>query len=75
MTTTPVWYTHTKEADPMTQSVRSIYILVRLDFKGDDVSNDVVNEAVDNMSYDFSYNDPYVKIINSEIVEVYPERS
>lgn len=59
----------------MTQSVRSIYVLVRLDFKGDDVSNDVVNEAVDNMSYDFSYNDPYVKIINSEIVEVYPERS
>lgn len=74
MTTTPVWYTHTKEADPMTQSVRSIYILVRLDFKGDDVSNDAVNDAVDNMSYSFSYDDHYLKIIDSEIVEVLPDR-
>lgn len=54
----------------MTQSVRSIYVLVRLDFKGDDVSNDAVNEAVDNMSYSFSYDDSYLKIIDSEIVEV-----
>jgi hypothetical protein len=59
----------------MTQSVRSIYVLVRLDFKGDDVSKDAVTEAVDNMSYSFSYEDPYLKIIDSEIAEVLQDRA
>jgi hypothetical protein len=59
----------------MTQSVRSIYVLVRLDFKGDDLSNDAVTDAVDSMSYSFSYEDPYLKIIDSEIAEVLQDRA
>lgn len=59
----------------MTQSVRSVYVLVRLDFKGDDVSTNAVEDAVNNMEYSFAYNDTYLKIIDSEIVEVLPDRS
>lgn len=59
----------------MTQSVRSVNIIVRLDFKGDDVSNDAIEEAIDNMEYDFHYDDYYLKIINTEIVDTFVSRN
>jgi hypothetical protein len=58
----------TQEA-AMTQSVRSVNIIVRLDFKGNDVSNDAIEEAIHNMEYNFTYDDYYLKIINTEIVD------
>lgn len=54
----------------MTQSVRSVDIIVRLDFKGNDVSRDAIEEAIDNMTYDFMYEDNYLRIISTEIVDV-----
>lgn len=53
----------------MTQSVRSVNIIVRLDFKGNDVSLDAIEEAINNMEYDFHYDDDYLRIINTEILE------
>lgn len=58
----------TQEA-AMTQSVRSVNIIVRLDFKGDDVSRDAIEEAISNMEYYFTYDDSYLKIVNTEIIE------
>ena len=60
----------------MTQSVRSVNIIVRLDFKGDDVSNDAIEEAINNMDYSFNYDDYYLKIIDdAEIVETFVENN
>ena len=55
----------------MTKSVRSINVLVRLDFKGDDVSSDAIKEALYNMEYSFTYDDYYLKIVNTEIVDTF----
>lgn len=55
----------------MTKSVRSVNVLVRLDFQGDDVSRNVIEEALDNMEYDFTYDDYYLKIVNTEIVDTF----
>ena len=55
----------------MTKSVRSVNITVRLDFQGNDVSNDVIEEAIDNMEYDFTYDDYYLRIVNTEIVDTF----
>ncbi len=55
----------------MTQSVRSVNIIVRLDFKGNDVSNDAIEEAINNMEYSFTYDDYYLRIINTEIVDTF----
>lgn len=52
----------------MTESVRSVNIIVRLDFKGNDVSKEAIREAIDNMEYSFTYDDYYLKIINTEII-------
>lgn len=52
----------------MTESIRSVNIVVRLDFKGHDVSNDTIKEAIANMEYDFHYNDYYLRIIDTEII-------
>lgn len=60
----------------MTDSVRSVNILVRLDFKGKDLSNENIQEAIDNMEYSFTYDDYYTRIINTEIVDSFvPDRS
>lgn len=53
----------------MTQSVRSVNIIVRLDFKGNDVSHEAIEEAINNMEYNFHYDDNYLRIINTEILE------
>lgn len=53
----------------MTQSVRSVNIIVRLDFKGNDVSNDTIEEAINNMEYEFTYDNYYLKIVNTEIID------
>lgn len=58
----------TQEAG-MTQSVRSVNIIVRLDFKGNDVSNDTIEEAINNMEYEFTYDNYYLKIVNTEIID------
>lgn len=55
----------------MTQSVRSVNIIVRLDFQGNDVSTDAIEEAIANMEYDFTYDDYYLKIVNTEIVDTF----
>lgn len=53
----------------MTKSVKSVYVIVRLDFQGHDVSNDVIAEAIDNMDYSFHYDDYYLSLMNTEIVD------
>ena len=55
----------------MTQSVRSVNIIVRLDFQGNDVSRDAIEEAINNMEYDFTYDDYYLRIVNTEIVDTF----
>jgi uncharacterized protein related to proFAR isomerase len=65
----------TTEEIAMTQSVRSVNIIVRLDFKGDDVSHDAIEEAINNMDYSFNYDDYYLKIIDAEIVETFVENN
>ena len=55
----------------MTQSVRSVNIIVRLDFQGNDVSRDAIEEAINNMEYDFTYDDYYIRIVNTEIVDTF----
>lgn len=55
----------------MTESVRSVDVIVRLYFKGHDLSNDSVTDAINNMDYNFSYGDDYLRIIDSEIVDIF----
>lgn len=55
----------------MTESINSVNIIVRLDFKGHDVSRESIEEALNNMNYEFSYNDDYLRIINTEIVDTF----
>lgn len=60
----------------MTKSVRSVNVLVRLDFVGHDVSNQAIQDALNDMDYNFSYEDDFVKIVNTEIVDTFvAERS
>lgn len=60
----------TQEND-MTEAVRSVNVIVKLYFKGHDLSNDSVTDAINNMDYSFSYGDDYVRIIDSEIVDTF----
>lgn len=55
----------------MTKSVRSVNVVVRIDFIGNDVSNDSVQEALHNMEYNFSYEDDYIRIVDTEIVDTF----
>lgn len=55
----------------MTEAVRSVNVIVKLYFKGHDLSNDSVTDAINNMDYSFSYGDDYVRIIDSEIVDTF----
>lgn len=55
----------------MTKSVRSVNVLVRLDFVGHDVSNQSIQDALDEMDYNFSYEDDFVKIVNTEIIDTF----
>lgn len=55
----------------MTESVKSVNILVRLDFKGHDVGRESIEEALNNMNYEFSYDDDYLRIINTEIIDTF----
>lgn len=55
----------------MTKSVRSVNVVVRIDFIGNDVSNDSVQEALHNMEYNFSYEDNYIRIVDTEIVDTF----
>lgn len=57
--------------DDMTESVRSVNVLVRLYFKGHDLSRASIQEALDNMNYDFSYDDDYLRIVDTEIVDTF----
>lgn len=57
--------------DGMTESVRSVNVLVRLYFKGHDLSRENLQEALDNMNYEFSYNDDYLRIVDTEIVDTF----
>jgi hypothetical protein len=58
----------------VTKSVRSVYIVVRLDFVGDDVGRTSIDEALSEMEYSFIYKNDYLRIVNSEIVEVLPNK-
>lgn len=53
----------------MTESVTSVNILVKLYFKGHDVSRESIDEAISNMDYNFSYNDNYLRIVDTEILD------
>ena len=46
----------TQESD-MTESVRSVDVIVRLYFKGHDLSTGSVTDAINGMDYNFSYDD------------------
>ena len=60
---------HLFKVNTMTKSVRSVNIIVRLDFEGHDVSNETIEEAISNMEYSFTYDDYYLRILNHEIVD------
>lgn len=55
----------------MTESVTSVNVLVKLYFKGNDVSRESIDEALNNMEYSFSYNDDYLRIIDTEILDTF----
>lgn len=55
----------------MTESVRSVDVIVRLYFKGHDLSTGSVTDAINGMDYNFSYGDDYLRIIDSEIVDIF----
>lgn len=55
----------------MTNSVASVNVLVKLYFKGNDVSRESIDEALSNMEYSFSYNDDYLRIIDTEILDTF----
>lgn len=59
----------------MTKSAKSIFVVIRLDFMGDDVRDHVISDAVDNMVYSFEYEDQYIKLIDSEVVDSYTEHN
>ena len=52
----------------VTESITSVNVLVRIYFKGNDVSRDSIREALNNMNYSFSYDDDYLRIIDTEII-------
>lgn len=60
-----IWYIK------MTESVKSVNILVKLYFKGNDVSRESIDEALANMEYSFTYDDYYLKIIDTEILDTF----
>ena len=53
----------------MTESITSVNVLVRIYFKGNDVSRDSIREALNNMNYSFSYDDDYLRIVDTEIID------
>lgn len=55
----------------VTESVKSVNILVRIDFKGHDVDRESIEEALNNINYEFSYNDDYLRIVNTEIIDTF----
>lgn len=55
----------------MTRSIKSVNVLVRIDFMGTDVSKESVKDALENMDYDFSYEDRYIKIVDTEIIDTF----
>lgn len=55
----------------MTNSVASVNVLVKLYFKGKDVSRESIDEALNNMEYNFIYDDYYLKIIDTEIIDTF----
>lgn len=59
----------------MTKSQKSVFITVRLDFHGHDVSRDSIEQALNNMDYEFSYDDDFLSLINSEIVDTFSDES
>lgn len=56
----------------MTKSIRSVNITVRLDIEGSDLDNDeIILEVINNMSYEFIYDNYYTRILNTEIVDTF----
>lgn len=55
----------------MTESVKSVNVLVKLYFKGHDVSHESIDEALANMEYSFTYSDDYLRIIDTEILDTF----
>lgn len=55
----------------MTESIKSVNILVKLYFKGNDVSRDSIQEAIDNMEYSFIYDNDYLRLIDTEIIDTF----
>lgn len=53
----------------MTESIKSVNIIVRLDLKGHDLSPNSIEEVINNMDYEFSYQDNHVRIVDYEIVD------
>ena len=60
----------TSEGD-MTESVKSVNVLVKLYLKGHDLSRDSIEQALNEMNYEFSYNDDYVRIVGTEIIDTF----
>ncbi len=55
----------------MTESVKSVNVLVKLYLKGHDLSRDSIEQALNEMNYEFSYNDDYVRIVGTEIIDTF----
>jgi len=54
----------------MTKSTASAYVVVRLDFLGHDVGKESINEAIQEMDYDFNYDSDHLSLMDSEIVDI-----
>lgn len=53
----------------MTQSVRTVYVKVAIHLKGHDLNDNNVDDIIDNMDYNFSYEDNHNRIVYTEIVD------
>lgn len=54
----------------MTRSPRSVYVVVRLDFLGHDTGDDSIKEALENINCNINYDDDYLSLINSQIIDI-----
>lgn len=53
----------------MTKSIKTITVMVKLFLEGNDVGADSVQQVIENMDYNFSYEDEYVRIVDTEILD------
>lgn len=55
----------------MTKSIKSVNIVVRLDIEGNNLDRESLEDVIHNMEYEFSYDNYYVRILNTEIIDTF----